>query len=331
MLILFALRMSSYGSHLGKRWWGSGRASRLISRWLQGSDPGWCGKDQGRDTHKRPKRRRVAWGRYSPAGSRGSALGTRGPGGWGRRGWAERRETQARLGHTLSLCSWESEGLGRQASPRCRRPRRRGSAGRVTRPQCVPCAGRRPEGSVLAAALSDTRSASPSRRREGEVSGRMRKRQDLNPGLWLLAACSLCVPQTVAECVLYYYLTKKNENYKSLVRRSYRRRGKSQVRGGRARLWGLVPGVPCGRWREGGGWRVTVSARAAARRARAPSGAAGRPCLGVFGPPQRQRGAPGERPLPFPSLENSRTPGLVNRDPRGEKGHVPRARTGFSG
>lgn len=38
--------------------------------------------------------------------------------------------------------------------------------------------------------------------------------------------------QTVAECVLYYYLTKKNENYKSLVRRSYRRRGKSQVRRG---------------------------------------------------------------------------------------------------
>uniref|UniRef100_A0A5F9C6X8 Nuclear receptor corepressor 2 n=1 Tax=Oryctolagus cuniculus TaxID=9986 RepID=A0A5F9C6X8_RABIT len=48
-------------------------------------------------------------------------------------------------------------------------------------------------------------------------------------------------PQTVAECVLYYYLTKKNENYKSLVRRSYRRRGKSQVRG--ARRGGGVLGV----------------------------------------------------------------------------------------
>lgn len=55
----------------------------------------------------------------------------------------------------------------------------------------------------------------------------------------------LSAPQTVAECVLYYYLTKKNENYKSLVRRSYRRRGKSQVRRGVAAwLWG--PG-PCTR------------------------------------------------------------------------------------
>lgn len=79
----------------------------------------------------------------------------------------------------------------------------------------------------------------------------------LNSGLWLLAPALnslplyisqhlLSVPQTVAECVLYYYLTKKNENYKSLVRRSYRRRGKSQVRGGVCWLT-LGPGSLCSR------------------------------------------------------------------------------------
>nr|XP_009665092.1 PREDICTED: nuclear receptor corepressor 2-like [Struthio camelus australis] len=47
--------------------------------------------------------------------------------------------------------------------------------------------------------------------------------------------------KTVADCVLYYYLTKKNENYKNLVRRNYRRRGKSQVRDGERVRGNVVP------------------------------------------------------------------------------------------
>lgn len=61
-------------------------------------------------------------------------------------------------------------------------------------------------------------------------------------------------PQTVAECVLYYYLTKKNENYKSLVRRSYRRRGKSQVRAGRPWALGRCPAWAPSIRSPSGGW-----------------------------------------------------------------------------
>uniref|UniRef100_A0A8C9T7R4 Nuclear receptor corepressor 1 n=1 Tax=Scleropages formosus TaxID=113540 RepID=A0A8C9T7R4_SCLFO len=47
--------------------------------------------------------------------------------------------------------------------------------------------------------------------------------------IFLTTHCSLPL-QCVSDCVLYYYLTKKNQNYKTLVRRNYgRRRGRNQV------------------------------------------------------------------------------------------------------
>ena len=114
----------------------------------------------------------------------------------------------------------------------------------------------------------------------------------------------------MAECVLYYYLTKKNENYKSLVRRSYRRRGKGQVRRGRGGL-PACSGAACG----------DISCfSAAGPSVWAPSVVAGRPSLGVFLLSQQQRRDLGEMAPSTVSLENSRTPGLVTHRPCGGLG-----------
>lgn len=128
---------------------------------------------------------------------------------------------------------------------------------------------------------------------------------------------SLSVLQTVAECVLYYYLTKKNENYKSLVRRSYRRRGKSQVR--RGQCWDGFPA--CSAANSQHAWQL--AALTAARgdvsscvSAVGPSFwvlsvAAERPSLGVCVVPQQCRRELGEMAISIFSLENSRRADLV--------------------
>lgn len=135
------------------------------------------------------------------------------------------------------------------------------------------------------------------------------RRQGLNPDLQLQGSCSdrphrtrrssLSGLQTVAECVLYYYLTKKNENYKSLVRRSYRRRGKSQVRDGTG--WLALGARPPRASRPFTAWVVTICecGFAAGSRGLGSSVVAGRLSQGVIRLPWQQRGVLAERPLPF--------------------------------
>lgn len=140
---------------------------------------------------------------------------------------------------------------------------------------------------------------------------RSRRREEAASGPRPLAPCAAAPParpsallplgpQTVAECVLYYYLTKKNENYKSLVRRSYRRRGKSQVRGRRA-----VPSV------LGGGLPPVGS----------PSPLTGTPSLGAAGPPRQQGTELGEVAVWFPAWKVLEL-GLVAQGPRGSMAGV---------
>lgn len=158
-------------------------------------------------------------------------------------------------------------------------------------------------------------------------------RQDLHPHLWLLAPAlttctghsTLSVPQTVAECVLYYYLTKKNENYKSLVRRSYRRRGKSQVRGGPGGwLSAPVPGMLRG-WLHAsfvavctvGGDHLRVLLCGRPPRLGPPQWWLEDPFWGVQTTLAAERSTR-RKTTSILSLENSRTPGLVSHDPCGE-------------
>lgn len=148
----------------------------------------------------------------------------------------------------------------------------------------------------------------------------------MNPDLQLQGSCSdrphrtrrssLSGLQTVAECVLYYYLTKKNENYKSLVRRSYRRRGKSQVRDGAGRL--ALGARPPRAVRPFAAWVVTIHPQMWFR---------GRlPWFGLLSggwetlsggdqPTLAAEGSTSRKTTSILSLESSRTPGSVNHDP----------------
>lgn len=46
--------------------------------------------------------------------------------------------------------------------------------------------------------------------------------------------CMLCI-QSVAECIQFYYLTKKNENYKQLLRKQNMKRSKKALQ--KSQVW----------------------------------------------------------------------------------------------